>query len=371
MKKIDTSPIKGGIFNLTVDKKRGRQGERHYWRARTPGRNRKVIWAGWATRDDAIENAMDAAKRPESDSSQSEIIEFQTIHDLMAAWMDSKEANPELSPKTIIHYEKAARHIVQELVDHRLGVFGQRQLEKYRNIRSKQKASPRLIVQEFKVLHMAWKWAQDCGHIDLRDLPKIHIKVEGYVRDRVTPDRYSVDQVIEKLDGEWRRFFEILALTGARPSEVSRLKVSDYDPRKRILKLDGKTGEREFPVPKKDARIFDGIPSSPDADLLTLGVSAKTQGLRDQIKKACKAAGVKYFSPYGLRRMVVSQMIRGGVDPATAARVTGHSVEVMLKVYYEANDEDIRRAVLMADLGTPTESNKVVEFPAINNRVVT
>ena len=371
MKKIDTFPMNCGKFNLTVDKNRGRQGGRHYWRARTRGRNRKVIWAGWATRDDAIENAMEAANHPESDSNQSGIVKLETIHDLMAAWMASKEANTELSPKTIIHYEKAARHSVQELVGHRLRVFGQRQLENYRNIRSKQNASPRLIVQEFKVLRMAWKWAQDCGHIDLRDLPKVAVKVDGYVRDRVNPDRYCVDQVIEKLDGEWRRFVEILALTGARPSEVSRLKVSDYDPRKRILKLDGKTGEREFPVPKKDAHIFNGIPSSPDADLLRLGVASKNQVLRDRLTKACDAAGVKRFTPYGLRRMVVSQMIRSGVDPATAASVTGHSVEVMLKVYYEVKAEDIRRAILMADLGTPTASKKVLEFPGTDDNVVT
>ena len=289
----------------------------------------------------------------------------------MGEWMDAQESRSDLSPRTVDHYDKAARHIVEVMADQRLKVLGRSQLERYRDIRLREGASPRLVEQEFKILRMAWKWARDCGHIEFRELPLIHIKINGYVCNRTTPDRYEVDLVIDKLDGEWRRCVEILALTGARPSEVCRLKVSDYNSRRRTLRLNGKTGERFFPVPDKDAHLFEATQASPEDYLLNLGVSAKTEVLRDRLRRACRSAGVQVFTPYGLRRMVVGQMIRSGVDVASAAAVTGHSVKVMLKHYHKVQLDDLARAVARADLGTPTELKKVVEFPATHDNVVT
>ena len=39
-----------------------------------------------------------------------------------------------------------------------------------------------------------------------------------------------------------------------------------------------------------------------------------------QLARACEQAGVKRFTPYGLRRAAVDAMARSGVDAATAAR---------------------------------------------------
>ena len=55
-------------------------------------------------------------------------------------------------------------------------------------------------------------------------------------------------------------------------------------------------------------------------------------------------------------------MARAGVDVATAASVTGHSVEVMLRKYRDVTAEDRRAAVRAAGLGS-LSSGYVLPFP--------
>ena len=84
------------------------------------------------------------------------------------------------------------------------------------------------------------------------------------------------------------------------------------------------------------------------------------------LRQACAAAGVPRFTPYGLRRAAVDAMARAGVDPATAASITGHSVSVMLTAYRTVSEDDRRRAVAAAGLGRLTRP-KVLAFPRIGD----
>ncbi len=79
------------------------------------------------------------------------------------------------------------------------------------------------------------------------------------------------------------------------------------------------------------------------------------------LRRACERAGVPVFTPYGLRRSAVDRMARAGVDPATAASITGHSAQVMLQHYRKVSSEDRRDAIRRAGLGE-TRSGDVVEF---------
>lgn len=97
--------------------------------------------------------------------------------------------------------------------------------------------------------------------------------------------------------------------------------------------------------------------------ILDLPRKSASQVVRDRLRRACKAASVPVFTPHGLRRLVVDRMARGGVDVATAASLTGHSVEVMLRYYRQVSDEDRRRAVLAAGLGQFPSGGEVIEGP--------
>jgi integrase len=65
-----------------------------------------------------------------------------------------------------------------------------------------------------------------------------------------------------------------------------------------------------------------------------------------------------FLTPHGLRRMVVDRMLRAGVDPATAASLTGHSVVVMLRFYRQVTEADRKAAVAKAALAA------LAAFPA-------
>ncbi len=59
---------------------------------------------------------------------------------------------------------------------------------------------------------------------------------------------------------------------------------------------------------------------------------------------------MRAYTPHGLRRMVVDPMLRAGVDPATAASLTGHSVVVMLRFDLQVAEVDREAAVAIATL---------------------
>jgi hypothetical protein len=64
-----------------------------------------------------------------------------------------------------------------------------------------------------------------------------------------------------------------------------------------------------------------------------------------------------------LRRLVVDDLIRSGIEPATAAKLTGHSVEVMLRRYRKVSEEDRVLAVTQAQLGRFVKKGEVIEGP--------
>lgn len=61
------------------------------------------------------------------------------------------------------------------------------------------------------------------------------------------------------------------------------------------------------------------------------------------------------FTPHGLRRMVIGRLMAARVDAATAASLTGHSVEVMLKHYRDVGDHERRVGAERAMLGVLDE----------------
>ena len=96
-----------------------------------------------------------------------------------------------------------------------------------------------------------------------------------------------------------------------------------------------------------------------------LGVAHKTvtNGLCSiYLKRACEAAQVRRFTPHGLRRHAVDSLIRAGIDVGTAARLLGHSPEVMLRAYRQPTMTDMRDALSRTGLGTLPEG-KVLVFP--------
>ena len=370
-------PIEHAPLRLTAHKCRDREGQVQWtWRARLTGEDgkRKNVtlkhaetgsrWFG--PKEKVAVRAAAAALLADGlpSSSRSESWEVRTLGDLLDLWVDHQRSRSDISPKTFDHYDLCARHLVGKLRDVLIDRVDGGTLEGYREARLREKASPRLVLQELKILAQLWRWGRQRDYVPLRDFPCVRVNIDPtkFVIEHRTPSVDEVAKVLGALDGESRLVVLLLATTGARVSEVCSLRRCDLDPRNGRLTLDGKTGTRLFPLPGHVAAKVLGRADGSEALLLDLPPHAD-QCVRSTLNRACKRAGVPRFTPHGLRRMVVDTMVRSGVEVATAAKLTGHSVEVMLRLYRQVSDEDRVLAVAAAKLGHFGQGGDVLQGP--------
>ncbi|MFH1466503.1 MAG: tyrosine-type recombinase/integrase [Pseudomonadota bacterium] len=361
-KAIEVGPVRAS----TTDRWRDREGAiEWYWRARRKA-ERVDFWVGWGTRD-AVERRLagfvvGGIPMPVR---QGALRQVNTLGDLLDHWAEQQTERPDLSPHTIDHYRKCARHIVAWLREVDTRRMDRLTVERYRDNRLREGASRRLVLQELRILGMAWRWGQECALVPDRALPRVPLSIEGFVINHRTPTPAEALTVLGHLQGDARIAVHLLAVTGARISEICNLRSCDIDPKTGELALDGKTGLRTFPLPAEVSAALvkrAGVGMEP---LLDLGKRDRDQNVRSKLARACKVAGVPPFTPHGLRRMVVDRMARAGVDVATAASLTGHSPEVMLRHYRQVSADDRRRAVALARLGVLVEEagEKVIQGP--------
>jgi integrase len=355
---IEIGPVRASAMNRTrvVDGQ-----HQFYWRARSKG-DRSVLWCGWGTRDQVQQVIIQLhASGKLQPRRQVRSRSIDTVRDLVEPWFATQRSRPDLSPSTVDHYEKNARHLVTWLGSIPCPDVTRSTLERYRDDRLREGASPRLVLQEVRTIRMVWRWAFDNGDVQVRDLPQIQIKIEGYVINHRTPDPEEIAPVLAELSGVYLLVGQLLAITGARISEICSIRSADLDTRHNLLTLDGKTGPRQFPLPDDIAtELADQLTDTP---LVNATPRTAAQMVRDRLRRACKAADVPVFTPHGLRRMVVNRMLRAGVDVKTAASLTGHSVEVMLHFYREVSDDERRHAVQLAGLGHFPTAGAVVQGP--------
>jgi len=360
------SPVEiGPVRASTMKRWRDRDGEiEWYWRARIKG-DRATVWSGWGTRDQVQQALAElVAEGPPQPRKVTVQATAQTVGDLMDQWTEYQQQRPNLSPYTLRHYEFSARHLATWLRPTLSTKVDRRVVERYRDDRLREGAAPRLVVQELKIFRMAWRWGSECGLAPSRDLACVQVKVDGFVLNHRTPDPTELAAVLQHLQGDVRLAVRLLSVTGARVSEVCGRRRSDLDPRTGLLTFEGKTGRRDFPLPRDMVALFADRLDRTDQPLLSLPPGIRgPKCIRHHLARACKAAGINRFTPHGLRRMVVDRMARSGVDVATAASLTGHSVEVMLRFYRNVTDDDRRRAVAQAQLGHLPVAGDVIQGP--------
>lgn len=343
---------------------------RWYWRARTKGTDQRTVWTGWATRDAAMSAvaALVATGAPLGTTPKATPVD--TVGDLLEVWMGHQRTRTGLKASTLKHYRNQARHLVGGLRDVRLQALDRRTVERYVSDRLREqeakrgRRAPRTVKQEVCILSMAWRFGTETGIAPDRAFPRVRVKVTGHVLNHRTPTAADVAAALTALPEQVKLVVRLLATTGARVGEVAALRCNQYDPAARILTLDGKTGERPFPLPEPLAsdlaRNIEGRPAG--ATIIDLGVQHVEQKVGRELGRACRKAGVPPFTPHGLRRLVVDRLARAGVDVGTAAALLGHSPAVMLQHYRAISDDDRLRAVAAARLGS-LDGGAVVEGP--------
>jgi integrase len=163
-------------------------------------------------------------------------------------------------------------------------------------------------------------------------------------------DRDERRQLVEKAADEAKPLFKALALLPMRPGEVAGLKVEYLNVRNKSLDIRGKTGARVIPLPAEAFAHFKECAKNktPGAWLVSRadGSQWKKEQWRDEIKPAARKAKLpKATVAYTLRHSVITDLVVGGLDIFTVAKLAGTSVRMIEKHYGHLQREHARSAL--------------------------
>ena len=222
-------------------------------------------------------------------------------------------------------------------------------LDQYIVRRKADGAAPATINRETEAIARAFSLAVESGTFPTA--PKVPSLAEHNARQGFF-ERAEFDAVLQRLpDDGVKDFCEWFYRTGMRPGEIRSLTWANLDQETWTLRLharDAKTGYgRTIPLegPLKDIierRVRDrdmACPSIFHRRGLPMGDFGKTWN------RACQAAGLSGKLLYDLRRTAVRNMVRAGVDPAVAMKISGHRTRAVFDRYNVIDERDLRDAL--------------------------
>lgn len=340
---------------------RGPRGEGEwYWRAvRYAGGVEIPVWVGWATRAAALEEVArqvaDAggqapAPRPVEREGDDEADTCDTIKDLMELWSGAVKVDAGIAWRTRDAYIRRAKIIRRLAGDVRTDRVDERALATLRNALLRTYSS-RTAFDAVQKLRQAWHWGRARGLVE-GDLPVVRIRVTE-AREKPTPSHAEIARVLDALDGWPRLVLLVLAATGARVGEVAVLAWKDVDGARGEVTLRGKTGLRVAPLAAEAAaELRAALPHHPEGRLWPVAAdTVRTTFTTWALGPACDRAGVRRFTPHGVRRYAIDRAVDAGVDVAIAARWFGHSPEVMLRFYRRPTMDQVHKAAEKARIG--------------------
>ena len=341
------------LGDLHVSIVRGPNAEgRWYWRARDA--DRATLWTGWATRDEAAREGAAILARPKASATSAIQTEHaSTMGEVLDSWWSVIEGDTVLRASTKRGYLSRLLRLKRLLSHAPVAGMNRAALQGYLAKRIEEGGALRSIGGEFISLRHAWRIGIERELIPNRPLPSLKLRIDPkvYVANHHTPTEAEVARALAELPSEVALTVQLLAATGARLGEAIGLRRNSLDRARGMLRLDGKTGPRDFPVTEGLLSLIGDRLDGTDAPVLQFNVRQIGDQIRVQISRACARAGVPEFTPHGLRRMAVDRMARAGVEPSVAASITGHDPNVMLKHYRAVSDDDLRLVAQQADLG--------------------
>lgn len=281
-----------------------------------------------------------------------------TLAQVTELWLAAVEVRADLSPSSIVTYRRVGQLLQAWGRDRPLGHVD---LSPYVMVRRELRMAPRTIALELRVASAIFRWARRSRVVRddaVLQVPRLKIDPNRFDLNHRTPTPGEAARAISAMPrDDWRLATLLIARTGARVGEVVWLRGCDLDELGRRVAFgasskSSKTGMRWFPLDSASLRMLRGRSDRNKGSLFGFDqVTAPIQALNRRLAAACAAAGVSRFTPHGLRRMVVNRLMRARIDAATAAVLTGHTVQVMLRHYRQVTDEDRRAAVALARLG--------------------
>lgn len=192
----------------------------------------------------------------------------------------------------------------------------------------------------------------------VRNLPRLKV---GNMSKVKTPDELLTKREVRAIAGElrqpWKAAFLVLAVTGARPTEILTLEVGDVSEpktdengvRRDIAIRDSKSGEPRTvwvygramdalgdALSRADKYVFPNRKGEPK-EYTTYGHT---------LRRAAKNAGIKKrVYPYLTRHTFVTDMLREGVKDKAIMAMTGHASRAMLDHYGHLTQEETLKEI--------------------------
>jgi integrase len=337
-----------------------------YWRAVVyQGGDERTVWTGRGDPEQVRAELWQVIGRGEHlapvEVQTTELAEVSTVSDLLALWRGHLVGERgDLEPGTIAAYTSHSRVVEEVIGSVLLDQLSRQDLERYRGIvvrppgegsRRRRARSPGSLHLDMIVLQQAWAWGRSIGACPARDLDVPTVRPTR-VRERYTPTAGEVAAVAQRLTG-WRRdLVELQWATGARVGELAALRVADVDLVRGELVVGRhagarKTGMRRVPVHPDTIPMLRRLVGGrgPDDTIWPATWQMMRHHLNGPLAEACAALRQPVWTTHALRRAYVVRAIRARIDVATLSTITGHSVEVLLAIYREVQDEDRQEAV--------------------------
>ena len=216
---------------------------------------------------------------------------------------------------------------------------------------------PATINRKLASLRAFLKWAVGEGTIE--SVPRMPRGVEQVSAAPKALDRREMNSLVRAVEryGSKRDQAIILVLlnTGLRVRELSDLNLDDVEMSERkgrIIVRSGKGNKRrEVPVNAEARRALSAyMEAREEDDNQALFVSQQgnrlgSRGIQDVVAKYGRLAGLDSLTPHMLRHTFCTNLLRGGVDIVTVAKLAGHSDISTTSIYTQPNGRDLEKAV--------------------------
>ena len=163
--------------------------------------------------------------------------------------------------------------------------------------------------------------------------------------------RPAREKLLDKATPEAKRYIRTMLLLPLRPGDVAKLLVEHFDANQKTLSVpSGKTKTRVIPLTGEVVVHLKACAANklPLAPLVSRddGSEWKKEAWRDAIQVAAAAAKLPAATcAYTLRHCVITDLVIGGVDLFTVAKLAGTSIKMIEKHYGHLGGEHARNAL--------------------------
>ena len=178
--------------------------------------------------------------------------------------------------------------------------------------------------------------------------------LRGLKEDKPTIKTLTLKQIEDLCEIEtnsWSQiYWKLLSYTGARPSEILNLRLSDINLAQATLRIEKTKTCHGRVVPITDSLIepLSDYLSTINDQLFTISYTSVAK----DFKNRCRKLEINGYTPYSLRHSFVTRILSARVPLFVVQLIVGHKKASTTENYFHANSEMLKEAILRDPLTT-------------------